>query len=495
METATGANLTPLGHRNCQPFDYTGHDAYRTIPPLQFPNEELEPNTATQFKKMWDKSMNYSGEVYDIFDDKIRHFLNVCSLVRIRPTQFHAVIYTILTKEAKEYFLHHVSLSLTFAGMYTKLKSHFDTEINHHKYTDWCTTTYQTIRREKANHDKDPEEILQILLRRLPLCQRALGAGYAGETQLVTTTLRACRGVPELDQALFTPARTFEALSSQLRSSIENWKQGTVQLQAPQQFFADRKYYRRQDRDQRSQQQVPPRSQPTWKKKCYVCGKQGCFSTKHSDDERRKVKELYLRKRQFNGKGSGRPYQSFLAEFEGDPDDEEDDEDEQDTEDSDSDPDSFFTVSYLTNEAFKHRLLPSLTISSNLATFDTNDHEPETAFLLDRYSRDRFQGILPDKGAAKTSTAGIAQVYALQREVPTVQFVRDHNSKAIIRFGSGEPLVPLGTITVPTPVGHIDFQIINAPTPFLLCLQDMDPRGIFYNNLTNELSQPVTPSR
>jgi hypothetical protein len=45
----------------------------------------------------------------------------------------------------------------------------------------------------------------------------------------------------------------------------------------------------------------------------------------------------------------------------------------------------------------------------------SNPDEPYSAFVLDRYSSEIFQGIMPDSGAAGVSTAGEPQVTALQK--------------------------------------------------------------------------------
>ena len=80
--------------------------------------------------------------------------------------------------------------------------------------------TYSTFKAEKSNIRKTNLEVLQALLDKLQLCQRALGLGYIGENQLIAATQRECRGVSKLEFALFTPATTFEELSSKLQSFI-----------------------------------------------------------------------------------------------------------------------------------------------------------------------------------------------------------------------------------------------------------------------------------
>jgi hypothetical protein len=106
-----------------------------------------------------------------------------------------------------------------------------------------------------------------------------------------------------------------------------------------------------------------------------------------------------------------------------------------------------------------------------------------------RYSMTTFYSIMPDSGAAGVSTAGHPQFQALQQKLPSITLDRTTAGKATIRFGSGNALESIGTTTVPTPLGPIDFHVIPADTPFLLCLQDMDRLGIKFDNLQNYLQQ------
>ena len=103
-----------------------------------------------------------------------------------------------------------------FSAMYAKLKQHFDTEVNHeHYYTDWTTTSFNKLRRENPNESL--HQILQRLFDKLLLCQRTLGPMFAGQQPLKTAVIQACRGVPELEYALFRPADDVEKLFSELR--------------------------------------------------------------------------------------------------------------------------------------------------------------------------------------------------------------------------------------------------------------------------------------
>lgn len=75
----------------------------------------------------------------------------------------------------------------------------------------------------------------------------------------------------------------------------------------------------------------------------------------------------------------------------------------------------------------------------------------------------------------------------MQRKIPEIKLDTTHANEANISFGSGIPLNAIGTVQLHTPVGTANFYVVDTPTPFLLCLKDMDILGIYLNNITNQL--------
>ena len=68
------------------------------------------------------------------------------------------------------------------------------------------------------------------------------------------------------------------------------------------------------------------------------------------------------------------------------------------------------------------------------------------------------------------STAGKGQFLALRREVPSVRLDATRAGEASIRFGGGKSLSSIGTVKFGTPIGLVDFHVVDVPTPFLMCL-------------------------
>ena len=479
------------------------YNPYRTLPPRRYRNERLDANLMSTFMKMYDKTKKYTGKPYDLLDDKLKLFLDVCYHIGVKPGQFHAVFPRILTGNAEDYYISYIEQEDDFYSQYMKMKTHFDTNVNkEHYFTDWTTISFMKVRQENA--EKDLHEVLQIMLNKLQRCQRALGPSYAGEEQLRTTVIKACRGVAELEHALFKPATVCEQLFADLRSSIETSlvrQQFANQLiTEDDQYYLDRRYNRNDNRRKdTSTRPGNPREgfrkefnkynnsnrdktygtnrRQEWNKKCFVCNREGCWSTRHTAEERQQAKRQYLAHAEFTG-GAPKSFATYLTDFEGR-------EPEEDNfysdEDEDDDEDHQHAVKYLTNQAFLHKMT-----GEDVYTATTG--QPASQFLIEnRYATEIFQGIIPDTGAANVSTAGKQQYLALRREDPSVSMDTTTAGSASIQFGKGNAILSVGTVNVKTPIGTVTFHILDTPTPFLLCLKDMDRLRTYFDNTTNEL--------
>ena len=94
---------------------------------------------------------------------------------------------------------------------------------------------------------------------------------------------------------------------------------------------------------------------------------------------------------------------------------------------------------------------------------------------------------MPDTGAAGVSTAGKSQVKALQKTMPSLKLDTTTAGGHRIAFGDNPQLPTLGTVGVKTPFGTISFAVVQANTPFLLCLNDMDKLRVFFDNTRDVL--------
>ncbi|KAF1972543.1 hypothetical protein BU23DRAFT_580900 [Bimuria novae-zelandiae CBS 107.79] len=100
-----------------------------------------------------------------------------------------------------------------------------------------------------------------------------------------------------------------------------------------------------------------------------------------------------------------------------------------------------------------------------------------------------YKGILPNTGAANVSTVSKEQYLALIQEDPTVTINTSMAGKTSIKFKKGSVTVSISTAQILTEIRKIDFKVLDAPTPFLLCLADMDRLKVYFNNTTDKLVQ------
>jgi len=151
-----------------------------------------------------------------------------------------------------------------------------------------------------------------------------------------------------------------------------------------------------------------------------------------------------------------------------------------------------FTAAYVEHQFFKEQCLADQAFLHYISGDDTYSRgaplTPASQFLIkDRYTRSVYQGILPNTGAANVSTVSREQYLALTREDPAVTMDTSTAGKASIKFGKGNVTTSIGTVQVSTEIGKIDFEVLEAPTPFLLYLTDMDRLKVYFNNTTDKL--------
>ncbi len=183
----------------------------------------------------------------------------------------------------------------------------------------------------------------------------------------------ACQDVNACQYACFKPSDTLLGLITDLQSSITMYKKTHPPNSTPSAFFTDRRFYGNQSR-LRLPYRHNSRPQPhnRTKKRCFVCKKEGCWSNKHSKEEREESKAKF--RTTFD-----RRIQHYITEYEqGDTskndDDSNDDNDSADGRDGpitafitdyeydDGEAEQFLTatVSTLANRLFEHALTKTI---------------------------------------------------------------------------------------------------------------------------------------
>lgn len=462
------------------------------LPPTRFvPNGPIDPNKITAFQKGWRSVRNYTGKPYDVLYDKARVFVSFCKRLQIEEDQYHAVFPDILSDRAEDFYMNHIGPDKRWDEIYRLLDNHFNTNINHSQYwTDWTTTTF--VRTRQDNPEKTLPEVLETMLDRLQLVQRALGEGYQGEIALYTAVARACRGVPELESALLHQKPTCGALFADLRASLQvamdrnsqrQYLADETGMQPYDVNFVDRKYRsnfkdrQRTDRQpftkrtyQRRTSSYGPRT-PLNKdhatKRCFVCKKVGCWSSNHTQEERDRSRRQYLQACGTIGHDA-QEFTTFLVDYEGEP-------DSHNSEEEESEEDEHQIVQYLQDCAFLHQ-------ATGEDPYNAPQEEPADQFILQNQYATVYQGELWDTGAAQVSTVGKCQVEAYLRENPRAK-ISWIPGTAEIRFGGGIVQRSIGTMLMENPIGQVTYHILDTPTPFLLSLHDADRLKAYFNNV------------
>ncbi|KAH6661479.1 hypothetical protein F5X68DRAFT_266345 [Plectosphaerella plurivora] len=471
------------------------------------------PKANADLAKMYDDSMKFSGDLYDVLQAKLAIFKDACRRVGITPQQYPGAFPTMLKGRAREYYYQHICPlgPLPLDTMLQKMRNKFETQETHHVYlAKWRETTLTKVRTD--NPSKTTPECLETLIERLD--QLALALGYTTEAPaggLRMHLLNACQGHPSCKLALYSPATTYEGVIAQLRAAV-----ATEEATAPYQSVAhwtDRTF-NGDGRRARYGTKTPldpgpttgrafPRDRPRLPqspRKCYVYG------IREAKGQNATPTALTAFLTWYEGPEPDRKdeaLEAYLAAHEGlSPATSDNDEDPY-IADEEVDGGVYFTSTYFPTPFNSNELATALgdNAVTHALTKGTpgNDPyledlpggpaEPPSAFMLKgRYEALTFQGIIPDTGAAQLSTAGHAQFRALQRS-HGVSLDASKAGKGQVRFGPGPPVESLGTTTVPTPLGDLTFHVIPTPTPFLLCLQDIDAHSIIFDNLANELRQ------
>lgn len=230
------------------------------------------------------------------------------------------------------------------------------------------------------------------------------------EYQLITATQRACCRVFELGFMLFILVITFKKLACKLQSSIMIYNNRNI---TDIQFFTDHQFERHDCGDQFNESNNTynyynnnNNDHKQWRKKCYICGKEGCCSNKYLDDNQQKLKELWRRNQEFR-KDKGK-YNAFLSDCEGGIDDDINDINKEANHSQDNEKDSmqYVMAVHLSNKFFMHFLTAHDTFLSKKATLAQH-------LFLNCYVETVFQNIILDTNVAKVFIAEKSQFKAL----------------------------------------------------------------------------------
>ncbi|KAI0998751.1 hypothetical protein K3495_g9443 [Podosphaera aphanis] len=437
--------------------------------------------------KMYQKEDVYSG-ADDVFDKKLRIFYDLCFKANIDHSDYAKAFATMLTGEARDYYFNKIS-----------------EQRQERKTIEWEDTKLEDFKERYP--DKTLHECFDIMRDKLMKDQAILRSELQTDATIRDKLYRACRDVPECNLALFRRSPTFQGASEEI------WNSLAIQSRIPSQkaftaydadplgshevLFTDRKY-----KGKTSRFENHPNSSRNYDKtkKCFICKKPGCWSTNHSDEQRRLSFQKFK-----NAKWNESKIQQFVNEYEGlDPENvgeyeefinEMNFEDETNTNTSSLHISKVFTTDIF-GEVNGEELIKDLERQSTIHAFSRGYGVPpkfeDTAgtvdiFLSSRYSTGVFMGIMIDTGASFRSTASHNQYLALKK-THDIELDKSRAGEAKVQFGIGST-TSLGTVDLITPIGKVTFHVVSANAPFLLSIKDMDELRVKLDDLENVLIQ------
>ena len=476
--------------------------------------------------KMYTEEQQYGGIGGESFDYKLTIFKDLCSRTEIPSTAYSLAFPCMLKGTAKDQYYVAKASTLSFDEACNRIKGFFEGPGYYRRTLDeWNATTLQTY--INLNSGKLTVECLNQFTTKLRTLQHGLDPDLRKSAFMHNKLIQACESIPACSPAVIDPPASIGDLIHKLQSSITAYEK-QASATNPESYYTDRRYYsRNQERDSRdyhnhSRDRRSRYDRPRRIQRCFVCQKEGCRSYKHTETEREESKAKFKTENRGRFKRLGehfdKGFKQYVTEYEGASSDSESEDEVKEAFQSliiesktktrspspspnrNADFAQYYTsigdltalqalqaANQLADKAFTHSITaedPTSPPTPQIETFITTSGKP-------RYSSDEFMGIIIDTGAAKYSTAGYGQFIALKRLDDSVSLDITTKGRATVQFGIGSTS-SIGSITVSTPIGKIDFHVVEANTPFLLCLADMDHLQLRFDNIKNILISPTS---
>jgi hypothetical protein len=328
-QTRNPATLKPTPNQargNAPPFNPPGQahvlvDEDKVVHEDPIIDEKTVTASLINLTKMYTDEQKYGGEM-DSFVFKYNVFKDMCARAGIHDTLYVRAFPTMLKGTAlNHYFTCILDPTInTIAKMSQAIQSHFKgPEYQRNNLTKWNDITLKKTATKHPN--KSIEDCLQTMVHELRTMQLGLHKDLRNETFLLHKLITACQDHPACSLAYAKPADTASGMISNLRSSIVTYEkvhepstlsQFTAENDGgdddDERFFTDRRYYsNRQNRYNnnnrdnynsysnrgRDRPYNNPRLRPP-DRKCFVCRKSGCWSTKHTPKEKDEAKAVQV---------------------------------------------------------------------------------------------------------------------------------------------------------------------------------------------------------
>lgn len=493
--------------------------AHNTTPPLQpiYPVQAVPQinwgSAIANIGKLMTNDLRWDG-YNSSFDHKLRIFLDTCHRVQLPHTAIMAAFPCMLKGMALTRYYNNNLSAVSFDIACGNLRGFFESSGFKRRNLDtWNGISLGVI--ISQNPEKTMGEAVRILVETLEGLQQSLDKDFQTARFLHNKLITSCEGIPACRYAISDPPDSLGHLVNKLQSSITAYEKEQPSANTNGAYFTDRRFHGRNPPTQHSVPSTtyPPRAtypSPSTNR-CFVCSKENCRSWKHTPEEREQSKAKFRAKttsrypRIKAGQYFNEKYDQYVTQIEGDESSDdglaqgfetlyiEGSQEAGDTVDTAAfltsfgliQPDSATSVaSDLADRSFSHQITQETPGEPTLPQIDGDTYS--VGIGTSRYNSDQFYGIMIDTGASMKSTAGHGQFQALQKMDKELQLDESTSSAVTVHFGIGSTS-SIGSALIRTPIGQIRFYIMEAETPFLLSLEDMNQLGVYLNNLKNTL--------
>ena len=141
----------------------------------------------------------------------------------------------------------------------------------------------------RNNTEKNKKTIFNDMILQLRQIQRDLDYEFQSDTALRNKIIMSYNNIPACSVTILQPTTTIVELINNIYAAIEN-NEKVIKAEKseplnPETYFTDRKYYINRPSNPTYSRSSPPNTD-FQKKKCFVCDKTDCWSTKHIDKKR-----------------------------------------------------------------------------------------------------------------------------------------------------------------------------------------------------------------
>lgn len=491
----------------------------------QTPPQKFDVNTALagyqkeeysreliNLSKIYQESEKYSGRG-DIFNYHFSIFMANCGKAGIPRLGLTAAFSTMLKDDALKWYYGNAPrlLTMDLPAICTAIKQNFEgREYDIALQKEWNAITLQQY--VDRNKGKTLVECLDMMISRLRILQMGMFTTGEDEHIMSNKLVTACEGIPAFSFAIQKPAEDSSKLIIDLRSSAAHFDRTRPPEPTIETMFTDRTYHNYSHQKRFGKHQnfpkeprrdfQPGRGSYTYRhpgipgKKCKVCHKQGCWSKNHTREEQQRAFQRFQMEMADDLSDLVEDeFQHWLVD--GNFEDEEDQKDEEQEKATGESLTSEMFISsigpvngkavfdQLANQAMFHALTARIENIQCLSEQNPNEQLTAETSIYTRYGAGHFFGILVDTGASFVSSTGYNQFLALSK-VQNISIDQSKANDARFKFGIGIT-ESMGTVTIDCPIGTYTFHVVNADTPFLLSLTDLDNSGYFFNNQSNLL--------